>query len=363
MMRRKAWLPIVLSLGLLAAACGDDSDSDSDASTDDGDNGGATEEAANGVNFEECEGELSASGASFPDAAYQEIITAFGEVAPNMVVDYNAVGSSTGKEEFGQNLNDFAGTDSLVDEGDGPEEGTYLYVPTVAASVTASYNLPDVEELNLTADVLAQIFQREITTWDDEAIAEANPDVELPSTDITVARRSDGSGTTANFTAYLDDASDLWELGSDDTVEWPSDTQGGPQNTGVAQIVSDNEGAIGYVDLGDAQELELQTALIENSEGSFVAPSVEGTQAALASSELAEDLTYDPLNGPGADAYPITAPTFILVRTDYDETKAEQVKCFLTYLLTDGGDVVTEVGFAPLPDELGQQALDQLENI
>lgn len=360
--RRLTWLPFVVALGLVAAACGSDNDGDSTEAEAASGSGAAA--SAAGIDYSTCSGEITGSGASFPDAAYQEVITELADVAPDLIVTYNAIGSGSGKEEFGNNLNDFAGTDSLVAEDDGPAEGSYVYVPTVAASVAAAYNLPGVDRLNLRPDDLARIFQREITRWDDPTLAEHNPDVELPNTEIVVARRADGSGTTKNFTTYLEDAApDVWKLGSDDTVEWPADTQAGQQNTGVAQIIADNEGAIGYVDLGDAQATGLQVAAVQNREGNFVLPSVEGTQAALAAAELSDDLTYDPLNGPGEDAYPITAPTYILVRTDDDPATTERVRCFLTFLLTDGADVVTEVGFAPLPDEMRERALAELDQL
>lgn len=344
----KKWLSIasagVLALGL--AACGDGEDNG---------NGGGDGEGLSG--------ELTGTGASFPDAFYQAAIEAYAEVQPDVVVTYNAVGSGTGKSDFGEGLNDFAGTDSLVDDGDGPAEGSYLYVPTVAAPITVSYHLPEVENLQLSPDTLAMIFQRDITTWDDPAIAADNPEVELPGTEIVVAHRSDGSGTTSNFTAYLAEASNAWTLGSGDTVEWPGDTQGGDGNSGVAQIIDQAEGAIGYVDLADSNEVGLQQAAIQNADGNYVLPSLEGTTAGLDGAQVNADLTYNPLNAAGPDAYGITAPTYILIRTDYDEETAELVKDFITFLLTDGQDLASSVDFAALPDSLREQALAQLDQI
>ena len=363
MIHKKSRLTLVVALmavlALFVASCSSDSDGDSSSSDD-----SSSTPSASGI--EGVSGDITGSGASFPDAFYQEAIAGLADIAPDLTVTYNAIGSGSGKEEFGQGLNDFAGSDSLVEEGDGPEEGDYLYIPTTASSVTVAYNLPGVDELDLDADTIAKIFQRDITTWDDPAITELNPDADLPDSEITVARRADGSGTTKNFTKYLEAAApDTWTLGSDDTVEWPADTQGGQQNTGVAQIVQDTEGAVGYVDLGDATTLELQTAYVENVEGEFVAPSVEGTQAALAGAELADDNTYNPLNGPGEGAYPITAPTYILVHPAYEDAEVgAAVVAFVEWLITDGAaDYAEEVGFAPLPDELQQAGLDTLETV
>jgi phosphate transport system substrate-binding protein len=317
-----------------------------------------------GSDYSSLSGELKASGASFPDAYYQEVVSAFAEVAPDVTVNYNATGSGTGKKQFGEGLTDFAGTDSLVKESDGVAAGSFLYVPTVAAPITVSYNLSGVDKLQLSPDTVAKIFQTDIKTWNDPAIAADNPGVTLPATPITVAHRSDGSGTTSNFTKYLDAAADSWTLGSGDTVNWPSTTQGGEKNTGVAQIVKQADGGIGYVDLSDAKASGLKYAFIKNKDGQFVEPTLDGTTAGLEGAEVAEDLSYNPLDAAGANAYPITAPTFILVKTEYDSPeKAELVKAFLTFLLNDGQDLASEVDFAPLPESLKTQALAQLDKI
>jgi phosphate transport system substrate-binding protein len=363
--KRRLWLIAMLTvLSLFAAACGD-SDSADENDNGNGNGGGpVTSESSDAI--AEISGDIKGSGASFPDAFYQEAVGGLAEVAPDLTVTYEAVGSSSGKEAFAQGLNDFAGTDSLVKDDEGLEEGSFHYIPTTAASIAVVYNLPGVDELNLDGPTVAKIFQREITTWDDQAIADLNPEADLPSTDITVARRSDGSGTTKNFTTFLESAApDDWTLGADDTVEWPADTQGGQQNPGVAQIVQDTEGGIGYIDFGNAQELGFQMASIANSEGNFVAPSIDATRSALDGAELADDLTYDPLNGPGAEAYPITAPTYILVHTSYDDpAKGEAVVAFVRWLVTDGADThAAELGFAPVPDSFRTAIEEKLDSV
>jgi phosphate transport system substrate-binding protein len=350
-------LVIASALALALTACGGDDDSTAGSST--------TPSAAGGIDYASLSGDLKASGATFPDAFYQAVLEKFADVAPNLNITYNAVGSGTGKEEFGQGITDFAGTDSLVKEGDGPTAGSFLYVPTVAAPITVSYNLSSVSELKLSPETLAGIFQRDIKKWNDPKIAADNSGVTLPSTAITVAHRSDGSGTTNNFTKYLDAASNgVWKLGTGDEVAWPPDTQGGEKNAGVAQLVKQTDGAIGYVDLSDATESGLTFASIKNKDGTFVQPTLDGVKAALAGAEVADDLTYNPLNAPGADAYPITAPTYILVKTKYDDTnKGKAVKGFLTYVLTDGQALAQSVNFSGLPDSLKQKAMAQLDKI
>jgi phosphate transport system substrate-binding protein len=320
--------------------------------------GGSDDSAGDG---EMVSGEITGSGASFPDAFYAAAIEAYAEVNPDLVVTYSAEGSSAGKEAFGQNLNDFAGTDSLVGEGDGPEPGTFQYIPTVAAPITVSYNLPGFEGIQISQEALAGIFQGDITTWNDAAIQDTNPDLTLPDTAITVAHRSDGSGTTKNFSTFLDEATDTWTLGASDEIEWPANAIGGEKNTGVAQVITQTEGAIGYVDLADATETNLVTAAIENAEGAFIQPSLDASTAALEGAAVNDDLSYNPLNAAGADSYPIVAPTYLLIRTEYeDENVAAGVKEFVNYLLTDGQDIAADNNFAALPETLRTQALDAL---
>ncbi|SDE19596.1 phosphate ABC transporter substrate-binding protein PstS [Glycomyces harbinensis] len=330
------------ALAMSMAACGGDSD---DASGD----------------GDLVSGEITGSGASFPDAFYAAAIEAYAEVNPDLIVTYSADGSSAGKEAFGQDLNDFAGTDSLVGDDDGPEAGSFQYIPTVAAPITVSYNLEGFDGIQIDQETLAGIFQGDITAWNDPALVATNPDLALPDTAITVAHRSDGSGTTKNFSTFLDEATDTWTLGAADEIEWPEGSIGGEKNTGVATVITQTDGAIGYVDLADATETGLVTAAIENADGAFVQPSLDASTAALAGAVVNDDLSYNPLNAAGADSYAIVAPTYILIRTEYDdENIAAGVKEFVTYLLTDGQDIAADAHFAALPEELRTQALDAL---
>jgi phosphate transport system substrate-binding protein len=349
-------VPVVVATALLAGGCGD---SRGDARPI------AVPQGPQTDRIRTVSARINGSGASFPDAFYQEAVAGLRTVAPDLSVTYEAVGSAAGREAFGQDLVDFAGTDSLVGDDDPIPPGSFRYIPSVAASIAVVVNLPGVDDLRLTPEALAGIFQGDVRQWDDPAIAASNPGVTLPSRRIVVVRRSDGSGTTKNFTRYLDRAADNWRLGGDDTVEWPASTQGGQQNTGVAQVVIDTEGSIGYLDFGNATELGLDLVSIRNQAGEFVAPSIEATTAALEGSELADDLTYDPLDAPGAASYPITAPTYLLVRTAYSDDRAGRgVVAFVGWLITDGADTyAADLGFAPIPDRFRAAALEALAEI
>jgi phosphate transport system substrate-binding protein len=346
--RRSFIAASAVSLLGLAAACG----------------GGGLEPVADSP-YSEYTGQLTASGASFPDAYMQAAIEEFARWAPDLVIDYNAVGSGTGKKEFAEGLTAFAGTDSLGGDDDGIPADHFHYLPTVAAPITVAYNVPGLGELRLGQETLAAIFQGDITSWDDPAIAADNPDADLPGTAITVVRRADGSGTTANFTKFLAEATDTWRLGQGDVVEWPARTQAGDKNTGVSQIIQQAEGAIGYIDYADAVHLGLSTAAVENRDGAFVAPTLDAATAALEGAEIADDLSYNPLNAAGADAYPITAPTYVLVRSDYSHNpvQGENTVVFLTWLVTAGQALAAEENYAALPDSLREQAIAQLEQV
>jgi phosphate transport system substrate-binding protein len=308
---------------------------------------------------------INGSGATFPKLFYEEAIAELEEIDASIVVNYNAVGSGQGKKDLAAETSDWAGSDSTVKESElGQFPRPFLYFPTVAAPITVSYNLPAVPELKLSQDTLAAVFVGEIKRWDDERIRVDNPEADLPSSPITVAVRSDGSGTTSNFSKYLATAApSVFTLTAGDTVQWPN-AQAARGNAGVAHLIQDTPGSIGYVDYSDAVPSGLTFAAIRNQAGNFTLPTLENASAALAGAEINEDLTYDPLDAAGESAYPITAPTYVLVYETYpSETIVADVTTWLEYVLTDGQDVAAVVNFARLPEELQARALDQLSRI
>jgi phosphate transport system substrate-binding protein len=375
--KRRVFLAGLASLAIFAAACGsDDSSSDAtdapttNAAAESTTTAAAAESTTTAAAASDLAAELNASGATFPKKFYEEVIASFTEANPGVTINYAGGGSGKGRQDLADQIVDWAGTDGTIKDADLPgfKGGEVLYFPTVVAPITVSYNVSGVDALQLSPATVAGIFQRTITNWNDPAIAADNPDATLPDKAITVVHRSDSSGTTGNFTKFLEksvgkDAGGIWTLGTDSTVEWPADTQAGEGNTGVAQIVSSTDGAIGYVDLSDATDAGLAFASIQNKAGKFVEPTLEGASAAAEGAEIADNLTFSAIWADGDAAYPITAQTWIIAyATQTDAAKADALKAFLTYVLTDGQTLAPEVNFAPLPADLATKALAQLDS-
>jgi phosphate transport system substrate-binding protein len=243
--------------------------------------------------------------------------------------------------------------------------GEVLYFPVLLGPITVSYNAQGVDKLRLSAETIAKIFQREIKKWNDKAIAADNPGAKLPDIDIVVAHRADGSGTTQNFTEYLNTAAKgVWKLKSGSTVEWPSDTQAGQGNGGVAQIVKSTKGAIGYVDLSDAKASGLKYAGIKNQAGQFVEPTTSAASAAGDGIEVKSNLLFSALNAKGEHSYPITCQTWVIVYAKQaDHAKGEALKAYLKFLVKDGQKLLGEIDYAPLPRSLQDKALKQLDKL
>jgi phosphate transport system substrate-binding protein len=310
---------------------------------------------------------LNGSGSSF-QKGYQEVaIEEFRKVNKAVTINYGGGGSGKGRQDLADMVVDFAGADSPFKDADLAKNkgGEVLYFPILLGPITLSYNVPGVEKLQLSPATAAKIFQRDIKSWDDAAIKAENPQAKLPKLDIVVAHRSDGSGTTQNFTEYLNTAAkDVWKLKSGSTVEWPADTQAGNGNSGVAQIVKSTKGAIGYVDLSDAKASGLKYAAIKNRAGKFIEPTAEAASLAGDGIEVKDNLTFSALNADGDKAYPITYQTWVIVYAQQaDKAKGAVVKQYMKYLLTDGQKFLTELDFAPLPKGLQDKAVKQLDKI
>jgi len=307
---------------------------------------------------------LNADGSTFQLAFNQVVIGAFKPVQKSVTINYQGNGSGQGRTDFTNKVVDWAGTDAVYAAAAAPTE-PFFYFPTVTAPITLSYNVSGVNALKLSPDTAAKIFSTAITTWDDPAIAADNPKVKLPSTKITVVHRTDGSGTTQNFTHWLQLAAPSdWTLGSAATVQWPASTQGGSGNSGVANLVKTTNGAIGYVDFSDAKASGLKFAAVKNSSGKYIVPNLVSAQEAVNGATVNADLTFDPINASGAKAYPITSPTWIIAyQNQSTAAKGQALKAFLNFIYSDGQKLASSVDFARLPAGMLKQAKAQVSKL
>lgn len=356
----------LVALTLAAAACGSDSKESGGAATTTGSGatttgGGAATTAAGGTDCEEVSATLNASGATFPQAYYEAAIEAFAEEAPKITINYAGGGSGKGRQDLADQVTDFSGTDGVIKAEDLPKfkGGEVLYFPTVLAPITVAFNL-DVDDLQLTAEQIAKIFQREVTNWKDV-------DPSLPDQAITVAVRADGSGTTENFTKFVNAAVGAdkgWKLASGSTVQWPQGVTAGQGNAGVSQIVAGTKGAVGYVDLADAKASGLKLASVQNKAGKYVQPTLEATSAAGDGVTIKDDLTFFVGWADGDGAYPIAAQTWLIAYAEQaDKAKGEAFKCFVEYIYGPGQELAPTVDYAPLGTTLLEQAKPQTANL
>jgi phosphate transport system substrate-binding protein len=310
---------------------------------------------------------LNGSGSTLSKPYQETAIEEFKKVNKGITLNYGGGGSGKGRQDLADMVVDFAGSDSSYKEADLAKikGGEVLYFPILLGPITVSYNIDGVDKLLLSPETIAKIFQREIKKWNDKAIVTDNPGVKLPDAEIVVAHRADGSGTTQNFTEYLNTAAKgTWKLKSGSTVEWPSDTQAGQGNGGVAQIVKSTKGAIGYVDLSDAKASGLKYASVKNQAGKFVEPTTVAASAAGDGIDVKTNLLFSALNARGDKSYPITCQTWVIVYAKQsDHAKGEALKAYLKFLVKDGQKLLGEIDYAPLPKSLQDRAIKQLDKI
>ncbi len=355
-------LIVIAALGAAAVGCG--------SSELPSAGGSATTVASTGTSGGELAASLNGAGATFPKPLYIEWIGEFQAVNPGVKVNYQGIGSGGGIEQFTKMTVDFGASDApMTDEqitaAETASGAKVLHIPTVFGSVVLAYNLSDVKELKLDSDTLAAIFLGEITNWNDPAIAALNSGATLPDEAIQVVHRSDSSGTTSIFTSYLTDVNQDWadKVGKGKEVQWPAGV-GGQGNDGVAAVVQQQQGSIGYVELSYAIESKLTTASLKNQAGNFIVPSLESTSAAAKGAQFPEDLRFSVANSANADAYPIVGATWILAYDKMkDPAKAAALKAWLTWSLNDGTAIAQDLGYAPLPEDLKALALAKVNAI
>jgi phosphate transport system substrate-binding protein len=299
--------------------------------------------------------QINGAGATFPYPLYSKWFDEYGKLHPNVRVNYQSIGSGGGIRQLIAETVFFGATDApMTDEQLKTAPRPILHFPTVLGAVVPVYNIPNVAaELKFSGPVLADIFLGKITKWNDPAIARLNQGVSLPASDITVVHRSDGSGTTYIWVDYLSKVSPEWKskVGMNTSVSWPTGV-GGKGNEGVAGLVSQSPGSIGYVELIYATQNKINYGPVQNAEGAFVKatePSVTAA-AAGAAAQMPDDFRVSITNAPGAESYPISSFTWLLLYEDpTDKTQAQIMVDFLKWALTEGQTLAAPLGYAPLP--------------
>lgn len=301
--------------------------------------------------------ELTGAGSSFAYPIYSKWAAMYAQKT-GVKVNYQSIGSSGGIRQLSDEIVDFGATDGpMTDEQLAKAKGgPILHFPTVLGGVSITYNLPGVTQpLKLTGDVLADIFLGTITKWNDPRVASLNPGVKLPSTDVIVVHRADGSGTTYIFSDYLATISPSWttKVGRGQSLNWPVGL-GGKGSEGVTGQIKQLPGAVGYVELSYAKQNKLPSALIRNAAGMWVAPTLESVTAAAAGAAAKlpanSDYRISIVNAPGKAAYPISSFTWILVyEHPRDAAKGKALVNFLRWAYNNGESVAASLDYSPLP--------------
>jgi phosphate transport system substrate-binding protein len=315
--------------------------------------------------------ELRGGGATFPAPLYQRWISTFTEQRPNFQISYAKVGSGEGIRGFLAEELDFAGSDAaLSDEQMAQVKRGVQLVPATAGIIVIAYHIKGLNgPLNLPRDVYKDMFAGKITRWNDSRIQKANPDLNLPSQDITIIARQDSSGTTYAFTNHLSAVSQEWRdrgPGTGKVVDWPGNAMVARGNEGVASRIKVSEGSIGYIEYGFAKRLGLAMARLENKAGRFVEPNDQSGAEALARNlrQMPENLRLLIPDPEGEQAYPILTLSWLLLYRHYpDPAKASALRQFVTFGLTEGQRYSRELGYVPLPDEIVSQSRKALKNI
>lgn len=293
---------------------------------------------------------ITGAGATFPYPIYSKWFAAYAKTGTR--INYQSVGSGAGIRQLKARTVDFGASDAPLSNAELRDmPGPVVHIPTVAGAVAVIYNLPGINSgLKLDAGTLSNIFLGRVSRWDDAAIRALNPGVSLPAKSITVAHRSDGSGTTNIFTSYLKAVSPAWSgsVGAGKSVNWPVGL-GGKGSDGVSAIVAQTSGAIGYVELSYAAQNRIAVAMLKNRAGRFVMPSVDGVSAAAVGGARAmqRDVRVSIVNAPGAASYPISGFTYILLYKNHPRNAA--MKAFLNWALGPGQAYARPLLYAPLP--------------
>jgi phosphate transport system substrate-binding protein len=311
---------------------------------------------------------INGAGATFPYPIYGKWFEEFRQKNPSIEINYQSKGSGAGIAQLTEGTVDFGASDMpMKDAQIAALKIKALHFPTVLGGVVLTYDLPGVGELKFSGDAVAGIFLGKITKWNDPRIAKVNPGVKLPDADVIVVHRADGSGTTFVFTDYLSKVSPEWKdgPGSNTSIKWPTGV-GQQGNEGVAGMVKQTKGAIGYVELIYALQNKMEYGSVENAAGVYLKANLETVTAAAggAAKSMPADFRVSITNAPGKDAYPIASFTWLLIPTQIqDAKKREALVSFLKWMLTDGQKDCAALGYAPLPKQVVAQELKQISLI
>jgi len=311
---------------------------------------------------------LNGAGATFPYPMYSKWFSEYNKLHPDIQINYQSIGSGGGIRQVLNGTVDFGASDGpMTDEQLKEAKVKILHIPTVLGADVPAYNIPGVSgEIKFTPDVLANIFLGKITTWNDPAIAKANPGLNLPNQSIIVVHRSDGSGTTYIWTDYLSKVSKDWEssVGKGTSVKWPVGL-GGKGNEGVAGQIRQLPGSIGYIELIYAVENKITYGSVQNAAGSFVKASLDGvTEAAASVKSMPADFRVSITNAPGKAAYPISSFTWLLIPVQSkDANKGKILSDFLNWMVTDGQKMTAQLSYAPLPQNVAEKVKAAIKQV
>jgi|ERR1700730_6814089 len=313
---------------------------------------------------------INGAGASFPNPIYSKWFDEFHAKNPNLQFNYQSVGSGAGIKQVTDGTVDFGATDAPMNDEQlktfQEKRGmSILHFPTVLGAAVPTYNVPGVTAaLNFTPEALVGIYLGKITKWNDPAIASANKGVNLPSNDIVVIHRSDGSGTTYIWTDYLSKVSSEWKS-KGSSISWPVGL-GGKGSEGVTGLIKETPNSIGYVELIYAAQNNIPYGAVKNSAGTFVKADLASVSAAAAGAakDMPADFRVSITNAPGAKAYPISSFTWLLIPQKFQETaKRDAIKSFLSWMLVDGQNQVEALSYAKLPKEVVEMEKKAIGNI
>jgi phosphate transport system permease protein/phosphate transport system substrate-binding protein len=323
---------------------------------------------------------LNGAGATFPFPLIDTWRVEYQKVKPGININYQSIGSGGGVKQFTAKTVDFGASDAPLSDTERKAAPGAVQIPETIGSVVAAYNIPGIpsKALKFTGPVLADIFLGKITKWNDPQIQALNPGKTLPSANIVVVHRSDGSGTTFVWTSFLSKESAQWnqQVGASKSVPWPIGI-GAPGNEGVANAIKGSPNTIGYVELNYALTASIPYVLIKNPAGNFIEPSLNSTQEAVSSSPIAKSLpagdqswtSVEMLNSPGSTAYPIASFTYLLLYKDMsnnpsmDQTKAKSLVDFISWAITDGQKFASKLGYVPLPPVVVKHDQDTLKSL